>query len=68
MISYLISCVVIATTVGLINDAVKVKKKWAFYGCSNFATYDCQYKKWFTNKEIEDLTKDNININQTIIL
>ncbi|MEY8761267.1 UvrD-helicase domain-containing protein [Chryseobacterium tongliaoense] len=40
---------------------VKDKKKWAFYGCSNFAIYDCQYKKWLTDFEIKNLNKTNNN-------
>lgn len=34
----------------------KTGKKWAFYGCSNFALYNCQYRSnWLSEKMIESL-------------
>ncbi len=37
----------------------KTYRKWAFYGCSNFAPYNCQYRsEWLSEEEI---TKLNCN-------
>jgi len=35
-----------------LKSGEKNNRKWAFYGCSNFAVYDCQYRKWLSDAEI----------------
>ncbi|MNU12577.1 Helicase IV [compost metagenome] len=35
-----------------LKSGEKNNRKWAFYGCSNFAVYDCQYRKWLSDTEI----------------
>ncbi|WP_185208006.1 UvrD-helicase domain-containing protein [Chryseobacterium sp. C3] len=44
-----------------LKSGEKNNRKWAFYGCSNFAVYDCQYRKWLNDAEIELLHKTNIH-------
>jgi len=35
-----------------LKSGITKNKRWAFYGCSNFATYDCQYRRWLNEAEI----------------
>lgn len=43
-----------------LKSGITKDKKWAFYGCSNFVIYDCQYRRWLTNTEIEILNRQKL--------